>query len=300
MEEKERYSFEYADDGFDINDDKLVYIFDNKNNKDIVICAYMDYKQGKDLCDLLNLQDKQNQKLCRQIIKLNKENNKLLKFKEDILRVQAEPYQFYKENQQLKKQLEEKNKEIEKLSLYSEKLYKLQARIGLEERTVGDVVEELDKLRNQLELLQKENQQLKEENGYIIFADGYDENGKEIRRQEFVKYKDKFKELVEENKQFKKQISKMEETHEHIMSGEYIPANVAEKSLKLSEQSQKQLAINELERLLNECESEIYYTTNNDFEHFNELISEETVDAIPEEKLEEYIEKRIKELKGEK
>ncbi len=62
----------------------------------------------------------------------------------------------------------------------------------------------------------------------------------------------------------------------------------------------KQLAINELERLLNECESEIYYTNNNDFEHFNELISEETVDAIPEEKLEEYIEKRIKELKGEK
>lgn len=62
----------------------------------------------------------------------------------------------------LKEQLEEKNKEIKKLSLYSEKLYKLEARIGLEERTVGDVVEELDRLRNQLELSQKENMQLKQ------------------------------------------------------------------------------------------------------------------------------------------
>lgn len=49
----------------------------------------------------------------------------------------------------------------------------------------------------------KEIRQLKEENGYIIFADGYDENGNEIHRQEFVKYKDKFKEFVEENKKLK-------------------------------------------------------------------------------------------------
>lgn len=80
--------------------------------------------------------------------RLNKQSNRIKELAE--------------ENQQLKQQLEEKNKEIKKLSLYSEKLYKLQARIGLEERTVGDVVEELDKLRNQLELLQKENQQLKQ------------------------------------------------------------------------------------------------------------------------------------------
>lgn len=49
----------------------------------------------------------------------------------------------------------------------------------------------------------KEIQQLKEENGYIIFSDGYDEDGNEIHRQEFVKYKDKFKELVDENLQLK-------------------------------------------------------------------------------------------------
>ena len=121
MEEKERYSFEYADDGFDINDDELVYIFDNKNNKDIIICAYMDYKQGKDLCDLLNQLDKQNQKLCQQIVDLNKENNKLREFRDDILRVYAEPYRFYKEIQQLQqsqKQLaiEEFEKLLSKLS----------------------------------------------------------------------------------------------------------------------------------------------------------------------------------------
>ena len=55
--------------------------------------------------------------------------------------------------------------------------------------------------------------------------------------------------LEEENQQLKEQLSKKEETLKHIMSGEYIPANIAEKTLKLSEQSQKQLAIEELEKL---------------------------------------------------
>lgn len=55
--------------------------------------------------------------------------------------------------------------------------------------------------------------------------------------------------LKEENQQLKEQLSKKEETLKHIMSGEYIPANIAEKTLKLSEQSQKQLAIEELEKL---------------------------------------------------
>ena len=65
--------------------------------------------------------------------------------------------------------------------------------------------------------LKQENQQLKEENGYIVFCDGYDENGNEIHKQEFVKCKDRFKELLKENKQLK--------------------------------QSQKQLAIAELEKV---------------------------------------------------
>lgn len=111
-------------------------------------------------------------------------------------------------------------------------------------------INKLDELYNKdLEERLEENQQLKEENGYIIFSDGYDKDGNEIHKQDFVTYKDKCKELVEENKQLKKQISNMEETHKRIMSGEYIPANVAEKSLKLSEQSQKQLAIEKLKGL---------------------------------------------------
>lgn len=58
--------------------------------------------------------------------------------------------------------------------------------------------------------LLEDNQQLKEENGYIIFVDGYDENGNEIHKQKFIKYKDKFKELVEENKQLKEHIKDLE------------------------------------------------------------------------------------------
>lgn len=49
----------------------------------------------------------------------------------------------------------------------------------------------------------KRIKELEEENGYIIFADGYDENGNEVHKQEFVKYKDKFRELLEENKKLK-------------------------------------------------------------------------------------------------
>lgn len=60
----------------------------------------------------------------------------------------------------------------------------------------------------------------------------------------------KIKEFIKENQQLKEQLSKKEETLKHIMSGEYIPANIAEKTLKLSEQSQKQLAIEELEKTL--------------------------------------------------
>lgn len=65
-------------------------------------------------------------------------------------------------------------------------------------------INKLDELYNKdLEERLEENQQLKEENGYIIFSDGYDANGNKIQRQEFVTYKDKCKELIEENKKLK-------------------------------------------------------------------------------------------------
>lgn len=46
--------------------------------------------------------------------------------------------------------------------------------------------------------------------------------------------------LEKENQELKEQISNMKETYKHIMSGEYIPANVAEKTLKLNKQSIKE------------------------------------------------------------
>ena len=90
---------------------------------------------------------------------LQKENQRLIKQYDLLNKKYCEEMD---KNIALTEQLEEKDKEIEKLSLFSERLYKLEARIGLEERTVGDVVEELDRLRNQLELSQIENIQLKQ------------------------------------------------------------------------------------------------------------------------------------------
>lgn len=95
----------------------------------------------------------------------------------------------------------------------------------------------------------------------------------------------RIKELVEENKQLKEQLSKKEETLKHIMSGEYIPANIAEKSLKLSEQSQRQLAINELKKLSK------HFVYSGD-----EMVSDYDLDCYPSE-LKEEIERRIRSLK---
>lgn len=94
----------------------------------------------------------------------------------------------------------------------------------------------------------------------------------------YMRCSKKYTKLLDENQQFKKQLSNMEKIHKHIMSGEYIPANVAEKSLKLSEQSQKQLAIEELEKM-----KKFLYSGF----------------AVDNEEIEKEIDNQIKELKGE-
>lgn len=69
------------------------------------------------------------------------------------------------------------------------------------------------KLLNQQD---KRIKELEEENGYIIFSDSYDENGIAIHEQKFVKYKDIFKELVDENKKLKqenKQLKQLQKQH---------------------------------------------------------------------------------------
>lgn len=49
----------------------------------------------------------------------------------------------------------------------------------------------------------KRIKELEEENGYVVFVDGYDCNNNEIHRQEFIKYKDKCSELIEKTKRLK-------------------------------------------------------------------------------------------------
>ena len=109
MEEKERYKLESHNGTFcDFHDTETDKWY---TRKDLVT-------------DLLNQQDKEIKKLCQQIIDLNKENNKLRKFRDDILRVQAEPYQFYKENQQLKQQLAESKEQLIAMNEKSNKIKK--------------------------------------------------------------------------------------------------------------------------------------------------------------------------------
>lgn len=174
MEEKNRYIYTKIDGYY--------WIKDTETNEN--------YCVDKKIVNLLNQQDKEiktlktkfedrkrfciSQVKCQQALinKLLEENQQLKeRISKQLDRIQILTKtcdvekefgdKMFEKNQLLKQQLEEKEKKIEKLSLYSEKLYKLQARIGLEEMTVGDVVEELDRLRNQLELSQKENQQFK-------------------------------------------------------------------------------------------------------------------------------------------
>lgn len=64
------------------------------------------------------------------------------------------------------------------------------------------------KLLNQQDTIIKE---LEEENGYIIFADEYDENGNEVNKQIYTTYKLKCDELIKENQQLKEQCNLLQE-----------------------------------------------------------------------------------------
>lgn len=154
-----------------------------------------------------------------------------------------------KSNQELEKQLEGKEKEIEHWhKLYQERDRQFQSVIQRyhllnELQSNYDKKDKLQLLEMQCLELVNENEQLKKENGYIVFSDGYGKNGDEIHRQEFVKYKDKFKELVEENKKLK--------------------------------QSQKELTIKELGTLAKFCEKNAYYYEEEQFaKQINKWVNE--------------------------
>lgn len=103
------------------------------------------------------------------------------------------------------------------------------------------------------------------------------------------------KELEEENRQRKEQLLKKEETYKQIMSGEYIPANIAEKFFKLSEQTQKQLVINEFEKLKDFFIEEPCPCLRKDEEMGTEFLITKDTSSIAD-----YVLDRIKKLKGEK
>lgn len=116
-----------------------------------------------------------------------------------------------------------------------------------------------------LEMFESQGIKLKEENGYIIFADGYDGSGNEIHRQEFVKYKDKFKALetlmimkeqLTENESKRKSLEEKvkwlsEENEECSIDGQKYNElrEQKDKEIEKLKQTQKQLAISELEKL---------------------------------------------------
>ena len=130
------------------------------------------------------------------------------------------------------------------------------------------------------ELLNKQDKHIKELEAQEKFNFDYRDR---CQLEEYQRWADKeITKLNNQNKQLKKQISKMEETLGRIMSGEYIPANIVDKSLKLSKQSQKQFAISELEKL-------------KDFIDHNIEI-ENDMSAL---KLQEFYDNQIKKLKGE-
>lgn len=66
-------------------------------------------------------------------------------------------------------------------------------------------------LARQLAELKADNEKLLNENGYLIFADGYDENDKPVHKQIYTTYKEKNKELVAENKKLRQQLKEKDE-----------------------------------------------------------------------------------------
>lgn len=104
-----------------------------------------------------------------------------------------------------------------------------------------------------IDLLNQQDKQIKEleeENGYIIFSDSYDENGIAIHEQKFVKYKDIFKELVDENKKLKQENQQLKE---HLEQIENIKAVEFIDAIKHYEQQ-----IRELKKQLEEKEKQIF------------------------------------------
>lgn len=179
----------------------------------------LEYDNGEltSLIDAMRYEDPKIDELQKQLEASETQNKRVLEKLELIT----------KSNQDLEKQLEGKEKELEHWhKLYQERDRQFQS-VRQRYHLLNELQSNYDK-KDKLQLLEmqclelvNENEQLKKENGYIVFSDGYDKNGNEIHRQEFVKYKEKFKELIEENNQLKQSqkqlaISKLEKIKENF------------------------------------------------------------------------------------
>ena len=78
-------------------------------------------------------------------------------------------------------------------------------------RTIYDTIEKkpiivtADRCIDLLNQQYKRIKELEEENGYVLFEDGYDENGNEINKQVYTTYKEEFVKLVLDNKKLRKE-----------------------------------------------------------------------------------------------
>ena len=112
----------------------------------------------------------------------------------------------------------------------------------------------------------KRIKELEEENGYVLFEDGYDKDGNEIHKQVYTTYKEEFTRLVLENKKLRKENQQLKQT-------------------------QKQLAIEELKLALDNFRNRPAYF---DVARQELCLSEQDKQFI------DFINNRIKELGGEK
>ena len=165
---------------------------------------------------------------------------------------------------------------------------------------VGDYIQ-IVKLLNQQD---KRIKELEEENGYILFKDGYDKDGNEIHKQVYTTYKEEFtrlvlenKKLMKENQQLKQQLAEKEQEIEslrenslskRIFKEKLIPSHCMEQYEKYEQQIDKLMqdkisfAIAELEKV-KEFVNDIYgeysasVTTNFIDNQINELKGDEVV-----------------------
>lgn len=157
--------------------------------------------------------------------------------------------------------------------------------------SVDLLLDKIDQLKQELAEKDKRIAELENENGYILFEDGYDENGEEVHKQIYTTYKQAFNELVLETKKLRRQLKeKDKEIEEKMMSFE----KRCQEYYK-SDEFKRDFAIQELEKvkelLLDEYKKyPIVYDKTNDI----------VAGALDRDKVNEIIDQQIKELKGEK